>query len=176
MYKNECIPIGRFRKTSGVEGALVASFSIADPFMLEDIKWVHLDISPGELIPFAVEDLHIRAKDNILISLGYIDSIEKAGSLAGLTLYIPQTEMPEVSEDEFYFHEIIGWKVIDNKQGEIGLIKEIIENPAQDLLKVESTKGDIFIPLHDDLILEINKKKKFFLMTLPEGLIELNQK
>lgn len=175
MYKNECIPIGRFRKTSGVEGALVASFSIADPFMLEDIAWVHLEISPGELIPFAVENMEIRAKDNILISLSDIDSIEKAGPLAGLTIFIPQTDMPEISEDEFYFHEIIGWKVIDNIQGDIGIIKEIIENPAQDLMKIESSKGDILIPLHDDFILEINKKKKFFLLSLPEGLIELNQ-
>jgi len=176
MYKEECIPIGRFRKTNGVEGDLVASFSIDDPYLLEDIEWVHLEISPGELIPFAVENLNIRAKENILISLEFIDSVEKAGPLAGLTIFIAKSDMPETAEDEFYFHEIIGWKVLDNALGEIGLIKEIIENPGQDLMRVESDKGDIFIPLHDDLILEINKQEKFFLLILPEGLIELNQK
>jgi 16S rRNA processing protein RimM len=68
-----------------------------------------------------------------------------------------------------------GYKVykIDNRL--VGTIIDVIENPGQLLMNVRIKKDkEILIPLHEDLIIRIDNKKKIIKMDLPQGLIEIN--
>jgi 16S rRNA processing protein RimM len=70
---------------------------------------------------------------------------------------------------------ISGFKVILENKKLIGTVKEIIQNPGQDLLIIISPEGnEILIPFHKDFILHIGLKKKTIMVELPEGLTEIN--
>jgi 16S rRNA processing protein RimM len=69
----------------------------------------------------------------------------------------------------------VGFKVISQTKNLIGTVKEIIQNPGHDLLRIISPeKREILIPFHEDLIKGFDKRKKTIIVELPEGLTDLN--
>ena len=67
-----------------------------------------------------------------------------------------------------------GFTLTDTVTGLSGTVTGIIQNPGQ-LMAIALIKGvEVYIPLHPDLILSVDKRHKAITMALPEGLISLN--
>ena len=81
--------------------------------------------------------------------------------------------MPQLEEDEFYYNEIIGFKLIDETIGEIGAISDVLEYPTQAVIQVMKDGKEILIPIHDDIIQKVDKKAKTLTVKAPEGLIDM---
>ena len=82
--------------------------------------------------------------------------------------------MPKLDGDKFYFHEIIGFQVIDSLQNPIGKIIGVNDASSQVLLEVEYNDRQVLIPLVDELIQLLDKKQKQLYLSIPEGLLDLN--
>ncbi len=67
-----------------------------------------------------------------------------------------------------------GYMMTDSNSGFSGTIISVLQNPGQLLAVVNAPGGEIFVPLHPDLIIRIDRKRKRIEMSLPEGLIKLN--
>jgi len=78
-----------------------------------------------------------------------------------------------MGEDQFYFHEIIGYKVIDLNRGEIGVISAINDTTSQALFEIDFNGKQILIPMNDEFIHKLNKEEKQLVVNTPEGLIDL---
>ena len=94
--------------------------------------------------------------------------------MIGKSVYLPLDQLPKLDDDQFYFHEIIGFKVIDSVQGPIGIITGVNDTSSQVLLEVEHNDKQILIPLVDELIQQLDKQKKQIYLSIPEGLLDLN--
>lgn len=99
-----------------------------------------------------------------------IISQDQADRLNGVGVFLPDdaaghleanTEMP-----------FVGYTVL-NLEEKIGDIIEIYEMPQQLLALVEYEGKEIYIPLHEDLIVEVNDEEEYLVMDLPEGILEL---
>jgi 16S rRNA processing protein RimM len=55
----------------------------------------------------------------------------------------------------------------------LGKILEVIEQPHQLLCRIEVQGKEALIPLHEETILKIDKKKQQVIVELPEGLLEI---
>jgi 16S rRNA processing protein RimM len=78
----------------------------------------------------------------------------------------------EEPEDEL--KSLTGFELTDTTSGLTGTISEVVQHPGQ-LMAVAIIKGDeVLIPLHPDLIVSVNTRHKTITMTLPEGLVNLN--
>lgn len=100
--------------------------------------------------------------------------MEKANELKGRKVFLPTTELPELDEDQFYFHEIHDFTVLDATTNAIvGKVTDVVEMPQQDMLVVDSNGKEVLIPLAEDLIIEIRKEKMEIEMRLPEGLLDI---
>jgi 16S rRNA processing protein RimM len=67
-----------------------------------------------------------------------------------------------------------GFMLTDINSGFSGTITSVLQNPGQLLAVVNAPGGEIFVPLHPDLIVRIDRKRKSIEMSLPEGLVKLN--
>ena len=63
---------------------------------------------------------------------------------------------------------------IDKNSGFRGVIARVIENPGQMIAAVTSDAGEILIPMHPDLIISVDRKRKLIEMSLPSGLTGIN--
>jgi 16S rRNA processing protein RimM len=66
----------------------------------------------------------------------------------------------------------LGYTVVEAGK-ELGKILEIIEQPHQLLCRLEIEGKEVLIPLHEDTILKVDKKKQQVIVELPEGLLEI---
>ncbi len=88
-------------------------------------------------------------------------------------MYLPVSILPPLKGDQFYFHEVIGFKVLDSRHGDIGILVNILPLPHQSLLQITKGKREILIPLVDEIIQQVDRNTKTIFITAPEGLIEI---
>lgn len=135
-------------------------------------KTMFLEIEGG-LVPFFVETIRQKDSNNILVVFEDYATPDKAQKLVGQRVYLPSEQLTELEEDQFYFHDIIGYTVIDSRVGELGAIAQVLDAPEQELLQVFYKGKEVLIPLVDEFIVRVNKRGKQLFMDLPDGLIDL---
>lgn len=78
-----------------------------------------------------------------LVQFEGIASREEADALRGTVLRAPAADDPD-DPDALWAHEVVGAEVVDTSGGAHGVVVSLIDNPASDLLELES---GVLIPL-----------------------------
>jgi len=172
MNIDACYQLGYIVRTHGVKGQVVAFFDVDYPEDYEELESVFLQLN-GKLVPFFIDALDIQPNGRIIIKFEDVDSIVEAEKLKNIALYLPLDQLPELDEDQFYFHEVIGYTVVDEQLGELGTIREIYEMPYQDLMAMDYQGVEVLIPVQDELILRADKAAQKLFVNLPEGLVDI---
>ena len=112
----------------------------------------------------------ISKKNPYIVNIVDVDTLEDAQRFLSKSVYLPALETLEEEEDSF-----VGFEVLDTNIGSLGVVKEIMENAAQDIIVVAYQGKDLMIPFVEELIEEINETNRTILFNLPEGLINLDE-
>jgi 16S rRNA processing protein RimM len=81
---------------------------------------------------------------------------------------------PAIQEDESWqYDDIIGFTIIDQVHGKLGIIEDVFETTGQDLIAMTYKEKEVLIPIVEQIILKVNKKSKSLEVRLPDGLLEL---
>jgi 16S rRNA processing protein RimM len=172
MNKDDFFYLGKILKTHGNKGQVIVMLDVDDPDDYLTMESVYLDLH-GERIPFFIHSLELKHNRKAVIQFQDFDTIEDAESLTGLEMYLPITTLPELKGNRFYFHEIIGYAVTDQVYGDIGIVEDILELPHQAMFQIRHGEKEILIPVVDDIIQKVDRKKKQLLINAPEGLIDI---
>jgi len=172
MNKDDFFYLGKVLKTHGNKGQVMVLLDVDDPEEYESLESVYLDLQ-GERIPFFIGSLELKHNRKAVVKFDDFDTIEDAESLQGLEMYLPVTSLPALKGNQFYFHEIIGYRVVDEHHGDIGIIEDILEMPHQSLFQIRHGEKEILVPVVDDIIRKVDRKKKQVMIEAPEGLIEI---
>ena len=171
MKKEDCFYLGIITKPFGYKGELVCYFDVDDPTYYETLDSVLIELEAG-LVPFLIESLRLN-NHNAYIKLQDVKT-EDTLLLIKKEMYLPLQRLPKLKGNKFYFHEVIGFEVIDKTKGLIGKIEKIMDHPAQPILQILHGNGkEILIPIADDIVLEVDRKNKKINIQAPDGLIDL---
>ena len=108
---------------------------------------------------------------DLLIFEGYED-VNQAESLKGGMLKVPESQLGELPEDEFYFHEILGCLVFTTHGEEIGKVIEILTPGANDVWVVKGENGkENYIPYIEQVVKKVDIKEQIILIDPMEGLL-----
>lgn len=171
MQKEDCYYLGKITKKHGFKGNLILHLETDEPELYQNMESVFIETN-GMLVPFFFETIGPHSKNKLLVKFEDLTP-EEAEKLVNRSVWLPLDTLPELEDDAFYYHEIIGYKVIDSRKGEIGLIKNVNDSGMQALFEIDFDGKQILIPVVDEWILEVNKDEKFIRIETPEGLIEL---
>lgn len=138
----------------------------------EDMESVFIEIK-GELVPYFIEEINIQKQSRAIVQLEEVDSMEKAQALVGSALYLPLDSLEELEEDQFYYHEIQGFQVIDQNLGPLGIIREVYSVATQNLIALDHKGVEVLIPIVDTIVLKADRENNVVLVNLPEGLIDV---
>lgn len=89
------------------------------------------------------------------------------------SIYLPEEELADLDDNQFYDHEISGYQVVDTIKGDIGIVDTVIDLVSNPLLRVELDKKEILIPIFEGLIRKVDREKKVLHIEATEGLIDL---
>jgi len=171
MTKNDCFFFGKITKTHGLKGELTVKLDVANPADFKDLRYFLIE-DRGNLIPYFIENQKING-DKMIVQLQDVKKVEQAVAFMGKAVFLPNELMPELDEDDFYFQEIVGFKMVDVLKGEIGEISDVLEYPTQAVIQVMKDGKEVLIPIHDDIIQKVDKKAKTLTVKTPEGLIDM---
>ena len=88
-------------------------------------------------------------------------------------VYLPLALLPKLEGNTFYYHEIIGFTIVDENFGNVGAISAVNDSSAQVLFEIDRNGIEILIPLNDDIISSVDRTNKTITVNTPPGLIEL---
>ena len=125
------------------------------------------------LIPFFIESSQLHKSDLLRVQFEDVTSEADADALIKSEVYLPLEFLPKLEGDKFYFHEVIGFTMVDVTYGKVGTIVSINDSTAQALFEVENNGKEILIPMNDEFIDKIDRKAKTIFVKTPEGLIDL---
>ncbi|HET7629309.1 MAG TPA: ribosome maturation factor RimM [Bacillales bacterium] len=122
--------------------------------------------------PLVVETRRTHKQFELIRFEGY-GTINDVEALNGAILKIPIEDLDLLDEGEFYYHEIIGCRVVTDDGKTIGTIKEILETGANDVWVVKRQFGkDALIPYIEDVVKKVDVENKQVTIHLLEGLID----
>ncbi len=172
MKKEDCFYLGKIVKKYSFKGELLAKLDTDEPEIYDNIDAIFIDMR-GSLVPFFIERSKLHKSDLLRLKFEDVDSEADAEALLKSDLYLPLELLPKLEGNKFYFHEVIGFAIIDKTFGKVGIIKAINDNTAQALFEIDRNGIEILIPMNDTFIKNIDRPNKIITVATPEGLIEL---
>ena len=166
------ILLGRITKLHGFEGSVSVKLEKEFIGKIPDMESVFLEIE-GKPVPFFISESQYRGGDILRLKFSDYESVERVSAFSGCRVFLTEGERVDMMQDDQ--PDLSGFEVRLPDKSVTGTIADVIQNPEQWLLKVKTKEGqEILIPLHEDLILRIDKRKKIIYMDLPEGLTDIN--
>ena len=172
MTIKDCFYLGKIVKKYSFKGELLAKLDTDEPAIYENLDAIFIDLN-STLIPFFIEKSQLHKSDLLRLKFDDINNEEDAEALLKSDLYLPLELLPKLEGNNFYFHEIINFKLIDENFGLVGVVKGVNDTTAQALFEVDRDGIEILIPLNDDFIKKIDRTNKSITVNTPKGLIEL---
>jgi 16S rRNA processing protein RimM len=140
-------------------GAVGRPHSLDGSFRVDGAVDWHPYAAGSRLLVGGVEHRIVaRSGDQLrpILRLAGIDSRTAVEALRGKPLEVPTELVPEPEEDAFWVFDLVGCEV-ELAGRPAGVVREVLERPANDVLVVEVVDGDdLLVPFTRDAVPEID--------------------
>ena len=122
----------------------------------------------GEKKKFFVKDVK-QLNDGFALKFKNFDDERSAQVLIGRDVFIESSVKPELQNNEFLVHDLIGSKVFRAGE-ELGIISDFLSLPANDVLVIKSkAEKELLLPFVLDFIEKFDPEKKVLVLKKDAG-------
>lgn len=127
----------------------------------------------GKFTAYEIESVRYQ-KNTAILKLKGVNDRNAAEALKESDIYITEEDLRELPEDTFYVKDLIGCKVLNEENGaEIGVIKDVLQNSAQDIYQITLKNGkEALIPVVGEFVREVSIAEKYVKIHLIPGFID----
>jgi len=172
MRKDECFYLGKIVSKYSFKGEVLVKLDTDEPEIYEKMESVFVELGKN-LVPFFIEKSQLHKSSLLRVQFEDVRDESTANSLLGQGVYLPLSQLPALSGNQFYYHEVIGFKLMDEKHGDIGIIESINDSASQVLFEAKKEGTKLLIPLSDDIVTKVDRLAKTIFVRTPEGLVDL---
>ena len=171
MDVQDFVEVGKIVKTHGVNGEVIVELD--NPAILEDTtEPVVLEIE-GLRVPFFIEQAKAVSAQRARIQFDCTRTEQRAKTLVGCRVFV-SPDLLDDTDDEFSSPSaLVGFNVIDKQHGNIGAIQSIDNLNINPIIVVGDK--ELLIPFHPEFVTKIDFRKKQVRVSVPEGLLNLNE-
>lgn len=177
MTYQQCqhILIGKIVKTWGIKGGLKIHCFTNKALDITEFRNIFDATGRG----YNIKVIKTQ-KQLAMVLIDGISSCDQAEALIGTELFISRSTLPDIAENEFYYHDLIGMKVyLESLEVTIGFVRNVMNFGASDIIEIEKVSEEnyksnsqesstLLYPFSNDFILEINLIKKYLIIKLIE--------
>lgn len=172
MRKEDCFYLGKIVSKYSFKGEILVKLDTDDPELYQNLESVFVSLG-SNLVPFFIDRCRLHKSDLLRIDFEEVKTESDADRIMGSALYLPLNMLPKLTGDKFYFHEIIGFTMMDAVHGNIGTIQSVNDSTAQALFEVQKGDKQLLIPITDQIITKVDRENKTISVATPEGLVAL---
>lgn len=170
---DDMITVGRIVRPQGNKGEVVVApeTDFADERFCPGASVWRLDAGTPARIAVTSSRPH---NGRWVVGLAGVGSIDAAEALRGLELRIPADALRQLGPREYYVHELASCRVETADGRELGRVDRVDFGSGTPVLVVTSARGEVFVPLAEDICRRIDLAAGLIVIDPPEGLLELN--
>jgi 16S rRNA processing protein RimM len=160
------IVVGQITKAHGVRGEVAVRNRSDNPD-----RW-----TPGAVVHGpdgrALTVATVRASgDHMVVSFEGIVDRDAADAMRGAELTVPAAWLPELAEGEWWPHQLEGCVVRTDDDRDIGILREVVFNPANDIWVVVADDGtETLVPVLDWLLVDVDMDARRIVVKRVPGL------
>jgi 16S rRNA processing protein RimM len=109
-----------------------------------------------------------------VLTLQGVESMDEAGTLAGLELRVPESALHALPEGTYYEHDLIGCVLVTADGRDMGTVKAVEGGGGMIRLIAGSGREEIQVPLVHEICVAIDVAQKRIVIVPPEGLLDVN--
>ena len=173
INEQDVIKIGKITKSRGIRGEVELLFT-DDAFDRGEAEYLICRIE-GILIPFFWKEYRFKNDTVAIFCFEDISDEEAAQKIVGTEVFYPLTFFKERTDAPLSWSYFTGFQIIDTKAGYLGTVGSVDESSANILFYIDREDGsEVLIPFHPELLVESREAERTLLVSLPEGLLSLN--
>ena len=172
MRKEDCFYLGKVVSKYSFKGEVLVKIDTDEPDIYENMESVFVSLG-NNLVPFFIDRCRLHKSALLRIDFEEVKDESAADRIIGAALYLPLTLLPKLSGNKFYYHEVIGFTLMDATHGDIGIIESVNDSASQVLFEAKKGEKELLIPVTDDIITKVDRESKTIHVNTPEGLVEL---
>lgn len=167
------VRVGRVAKPHGIKGELkILPYGAAEDFRLyPEVLLGGEKPGPGRLFPVD----NYRPQDRFaLLQLAGINDRSAAEQLAGLEVWVAKELLAALADDEFYWHEMVGLRVVTESGRKLGQVTALFATGGHDVLVVRGGGREYYIPARREFMLAVDREAGLLTIAEVPGLLDLN--
>ena len=167
------VRVGRITKPHGIKGELKVQ-PYGEPADFSHFPEIRLgsESAPDSSL-YKVMGQRPQAKTVLVVLAGICDR-NGAELIIGRELWVAEKHLPALAEDEFYWHELVGLRVIVEGGRELGKVTAIFATGGHDVLVVHGSGREYLIPARHEFMLDTDHQAGVLTVADVPGLFDLN--
>lgn len=162
---SETLIIGKIGAPYGVKGWVkINSFTQNKDSIFDYSPW-NLDVTNSDNQTLNVDQWRYHSK-TLVAKIDGIDDRNAAELIKNADISIQSSQLPELDND-FYWKDLIGMQVVTDKGYNMGVVKDMFETGANDVMLIKAKMNDAFgqkerlLPfLYDSVVLKVDRDGK----------------
>ncbi|SRR6056297_474230 len=167
MVSFEFEEIARCGSSYGVKGGIKFAGEESELERCLEEGFVFIRLEDGSPVPFRIRSVEHKA--SYILYLETIETPEQAKELSDRPILLPKDSKSKANKDKSKntYADLIGFELYDTESEKKSRIVDVLDYPGQTMAIMEA--GEL-IPLHDDLIIEIEPENKKITVSLADGI------
>lgn len=158
----EFLAVGQIINTHGIKGELKIYPLTDDIKRFRKLKNVYIDGVSKNIVWCKLQS------DKVILKIEGIDSIEEAQKYKNKYIEVNRGEAVKLSEDEYFIADVIGCKVFDANNNELGEVCDVIKTGSNDVYWVKG-RTEVLVPALKNVVLNIDvNENKIIIKPLEE--------
>ena len=162
------ITVGTISGAFGVHGDVRLKSFCADPAAIAD--YTPLTHKDGTEITTIV--IKGQTKGALIARIDGVTTKEDADALRGVDLLARRDQLPSLPDDEFYHTDLMGLTAFDTGGAELGRVKAVQSNGADDLLEIVAPglKDSVLVPFTKAIVPTVDLSTGRIILDPPRGI------
>ena len=169
---SDLVAIGKISGPAGLKGEVKVIRWSDSPGRFNLLRQVLLGHDAQEVREFAVERVRIAGK-YVALKLRSINDRSSAEQLKDKLIFIPASERIDPPKGAFFVDDVLGMDVVTEVGKRVGVVREILRLPSNDLWQVKTESGMVSIPAVGEFIRSVDVSKKTIVIHEVEGLLDV---
>jgi len=163
--------IGTITSKHGFNGGLILKVSSKYSDCLSKVNFLFIEINKKH-IPFKLDSINTFRNKSYKIKFNEVSDDSYANQLISKSVFIESNDYKDVKKETSVYSEMINFQVFNNEE-KIGEIISINEYLPQPVFEINYKSKTIMIPIHEDLIIKIDKENENIFLRIPDGLLDI---
>ena len=166
----DILKVGIITSTHGVRGEVKVFPTTDELKRFKKLKEVLLE-NGEDLIPLKIEGVKFFKQFAIIKFEGF-DNPNTIEKYKGKSLFVTRENAVRLKKDEYFIADLIGMKVIDEGGAEIGILRDVMDNKANDVYIIDMTDGrELLLPAIKQCVLDVDVESMIMKVHILEGLL-----